>query len=137
MIACIAVRGAEVAGFLDEDAELELRRIEGSRAVLAGCLKNLPADADQRLAALAERKVEMLVCGSVGQDVASRLAREGIRVLPFQTGDAHAVLQAVLRGGPAATSGMPSSGPYPPTQGRGPRRSCGPCAVRRRRIKSR
>lgn len=127
MLVGITVHEVQVADFLDKDASLEIRNIEGKRALPAGRLESLAPDAEQRIAALKEHGVEMLVCGAIGEETMQGLARAGINVAPLQSGDARAVLRSVLEMGQTARPGAPLGG-----TAQSGLRPCGPCAVRQR-----
>ena len=66
--------------------------IARSRQALDGSL--LP----QRAARLAERRVEVLLCGAISRPMAGMLAASGIKVVPFVAGDVEEVVAAYLAG---------------------------------------
>jgi hypothetical protein len=136
MVAGILVHGVQVVGFLDKNAALEIRKLEGKRAIPTGRLEFLPPDAEGRIAALKENDVEMLVCGIVYEESLQQLAQAGISVVPFQAGDARAVLRTVLEVGETAKPGALLGGSSLANSGGG-LRPCGPCAVRQRGMRGR
>lgn len=96
MIVCLALRGTKVAGFLEEDAYLELRSIVGTKAEPLGRLENLPTDAETRRAALAQGGVNLLICDGIPEETALQLSKDGITVVASEGGDARGVIRRVM-----------------------------------------
>jgi predicted Fe-Mo cluster-binding NifX family protein len=51
-----------------------------------------------RAAKLSDLGIKVLICGAVSQSLANMVEAQGIRVIPFVTGDVNQVLDAYLKG---------------------------------------
>lgn len=72
--------------------------IEDNRTAAAQVVKAVGSGHDALAGFLAEKKVEVLICGGIGEGAQNALDDAGIQVIAGQTGDADAAVEGYLRG---------------------------------------